>query len=191
MAEKLCGNVEETKSADFWKVLAGLGIPNVGPKTAKILANSFKSIKVLESATQFELEMTEDIAEITASGIIKWFKENHAVIRELESFGVNLSIEEKTDDDKPKIDLSDKTFCITGALSLTRDTYINLIETCGGKVVGSVSKKTSYLITNDKTTGTTKNLKAKELGIPILNEKELLEMCDALSLLKEVGLDDL
>lgn len=185
MAEKLCLNIENTKSADFWKVLSGLGIPNVGPKTAKILAKTFKSMKVLESATQTELEMVDDIAEITASSIKKWFNENHKLVRSLELCGVNLS-ESETKKEKPKINLDGKTFCITGALSLTRDTYINLIETCGGKVVGSVSKKTSYLITNDKTTGTTKNKKAQELGIPILNERELLEMCDALSLLKEV-----
>ena len=188
MADKLCKNIENTKTADFWKVLSGLGIPNVGPKTAKILARHFKIMKVLESATQSELEMVDDIAELTAIGIVNWFKTHRQLIRDLEAAGVNLSIEETTEDDKPSIDLSDKTFCITGALSLNRETYIDLIEACGGKVVGSVSKKTSYLITNDKTTGTTKNIKAKQLGIPILNEKELLEMCDALNLLKEVGL---
>lgn len=188
MADKLCKNIENTKTADFWKVLSGLGIPNVGPKTAKILAKHFKTMKVLESATQSELEMVDDIAELTAMGIVNWFKTHRQLIRDLEAAGVNFSIEETTEDDKPSIDLSDKTFCITGALSLNRETYIDLIEACGGKVVGSVSKKTSYLITNDKTTGTTKNIKAKQLGIPILNEKELLEMCDALNLLKEVGL---
>lgn len=189
MADKLCDNIENSKTAEFWKVLAGLGIPNVGPKTAKILANQFKSMAVLEAATQVELEMVEDIAEITAKSINKWFIENHKLIRELEGFGVTMSIELSEDDEKPQIDLDGKTFCITGALSLKRDTYIELIEACGGKVVSGVTSKTSYLVTNDKTTGTTKNKKAQELGIPILNEKELLEMCDALNLLKEVGIE--
>lgn len=187
VADTLCQNIENAKNADFWKVLAGLGIPNVGPKTAKTLAKKFKTIKILESATQVELEETEDIAEITAKGIIQWFRDNHDLIRKLEEVGVNLSIEIRDEDDKPEIDLTGKTFCITGALSLTRDIYTEIIEACGGKVVSSVSSKTSYLITNDKTTGTTKNKKAQELGIPILNEKELLEMCDALHLLKEIG----
>lgn len=187
MADKLCQNIENSKTADFWRVLAGLNIPNVGPKTAKILAKQFKSMKVLESTTQAELEMVEDIAEITAKGIVNWFKNNHQIIRDLEKFGVNLSIEEKTLDDKPEIDLEGKTFCITGALSLPRNKYTELIESLGGKVVGAVSTKTSYLITNDKTTGTTKNIKAKQLGIPILDEKELLEMCGALGLLKELS----
>lgn len=74
MADKLCQNIEESKKADFWRVLAGLNIPNVGPKTAKILAKQFKSMKVLESTTQSELEMVEDIAEITAKGIVNWFR---------------------------------------------------------------------------------------------------------------------
>lgn len=186
MAEKLCKNIEDTKTTEFWKVLSGLGIPNVGPKTAKILANQFKSMKTLESATQLELEDTEDIAEITATGIINWFKNNHRLIRDLEAADVNMSVEEKTEEDKPKINLEGKAFCITGALSLPRAKYIELIETCGGKVVSGVTNKTSYLITNDKTTGTTKNQKAKELGIPIINEKELLQMCDSLNLLKEI-----
>jgi len=186
--DKLCEKLEETKSADFWKILAGLGIPNVGPKTAKILANRFKSIKALESATSFELEETDDIAEITANSIIQWFKVNHKLIRDLESAGVNFSVQNiDAEENKPKIDLSDKTFCITGALSLPRNQYIELIEGCGGKVVNGVTKKTSYLITNDKTSGSKKNRDAQTLGIPILNERELLEMCDSLSLLKEIS----
>lgn len=185
MADKLCENIENSKKNDFWKFLAGLGIPNVGPKTAKVLTKTFKDIKVLESLTLTELTDLDDIGDIVANSIIKYFKENKKLIQELESFGVNMS--EIEVGEKPSIDLTGKTFCITGSLSLTRDKYINLIEACGGKVVGSVSKKLSYLITNDKTTGTTKNQKAREFGIPILNERELLEMCDALSLLKELG----
>jgi DNA ligase (NAD+) len=101
----------------------------------------------------------------------------------IEDYGLELqegNISEKTD----VLKFDGKNFCITGTLSLKRDDYIELIESLGGKVVGSVSKNTHYLITNDKTTGTSKNLKAQKLGIPIINEEELLTMCNSLHLLK-------
>lgn len=185
IVDKMIANVEASKKNDFWKLLAGLGIPNVGPKTAKVLSKKFKSMKVLQSLTKMDFLDVEDIGEIVSDSIIKYFQNNKKLVQDLTDLGVNMS-EEYSEEDKPSVNLEGKTFCITGALSLTRDTYIDLIETCGGKVVSSVSKKTSYLITNDKTTGTTKNMKARELGIPILNEKELLELCDSLSLLKEI-----
>lgn len=186
IVSKLVSNVEMSKTNDFWKLLAGLGIPNVGPKTAKVLAKKFRTMKVLQAANKEDFLEVEDIGDIVSESIITYFKNHKKLIQELDDFGVNMSEKDLIDENKPSINLEGKTFCITGALSLTRDTYIDLIETCGGKVVSSVSKKTSYLITNDKTTGTTKNMKARELGIPILNEKELLEMCDSLSLLRDI-----
>lgn len=186
IARKLAANIEDSKTNDFWKLLTGLGIPNVGPKTAKVLAKKFKTMKVLQTANREDFLEVEDIGEIVSESIILYFQNHKKLIQELTDFGVNMTEGYLNEDNKPSINLEGKTFCITGALSLTRDIYINLIETCGGKVVSSVSKKTSYLITNDKTTGTTKNMKARELGIPILNERELLEMCDSLSLLKEI-----
>lgn len=185
MVDKLVANINNSKTNDFWKLLSGLGIPNVGPKTAKVLAKTFKAMKILQGTSATELLQLNDIGEIVTESIVTYFKTHKKLIQELEEFGVCMS-EEMTEETRPSIDLSEKTFCITGALSLPRDTYIDLIETCGGKVVSSVSKKTSYLITNDKTTGTTKNIKARELGIPILNERELLTLCDSLSLLKEI-----
>lgn len=185
MVQKLCDNIEASKNQELWKLIAALGIPNVGPKTAKTLAKRFKSLKVIQTLTPVEFEEIDDIGEIVANSIVNFFKTHKLLIQDLEDAGVNM--EDKTDSDNtPKINLEGKTFCITGALSLKRDTYIDLIEACGAKVVGSVSKSTSYLITNDKTTGTSKNIKARQLGIPILNERELLEMCDALTLLREI-----
>lgn len=185
--QNLCDEIEKSKSNPLEKIISSLGIPNVALKTAKNLKKKFLSLKVLEGATIEELEETEDIGELTAKSIYNWFRntENKKLIKLLETEGYILS--EESSEEKPTIDLTGKTFCITGALSLKRETYVDLIETCGGKVVGSVSSKLSYLITNDKTTGTTKNIKAKELGIPILNEKELLHLCDALTLLKELS----
>ena len=187
MADKLCANVEASKTADLWKILSGLGIPNVGPKTAKTLVKHFGSIKVMSGLTVEDFVEIDDIAEITATSIIEWFKANRVLLKELSDLGVILENTSDEEHSKPNIDLSGKSFCITGALSLKRDKYIELIEACGGSVVSAVTSKTNYLITNDKDSGTKKNIIAQKLGIPILNERELLEMCDALALLKEVG----
>ena len=86
-------------------------------------------------------------------------------------------------------DLNGMTFCITGALSITRDRYISLIEGCGGKVVSGVTKKTSYLVTNDANSKSKKSVTAKQLNIPIISERQLLKMCSALDLLKELNDD--
>ena len=184
LAKKLCKNIEDTKSAEFWKVLSGLGIPNVGPKTAKILSKKFKNIDNLKAATIIELEDTEDISTIIATGIVNWFNNNSELINALKTAGVNFEENKLLKENQQEINLGGKAFCITGALTLKRDTYVELIESLGGKVVGAVSSKTNYLITNDKDSGSSKNKRAQELGISILNEKELLEMCNALELLK-------
>lgn len=188
LANKLVQNIENSKNNDFWKLLAALGISNVGPKTAKDLAKHFKSMKVLSGATKLELMDVEGIGEVVADSIILWFKnaENKKLVKRLEVEGQMMTVEIKDGESSSQIDLSGKTFCITGELSLPRDRYIDLIETCGGRVVSGVSKKLSYLITNDRTTNTTKNVKAREYGIPILNEEEILTMCDGLNLLKEL-----
>lgn len=188
IAEKLCNNIESSKTVEFWKILSGLGIPNVGPKTAKILSRKFKSIKVLEKLTIEELTEVEDIAKITATGINEYFKTHKQFIQDLILAGVVMEELTNEKSEKPKINLNGKTLCITGALSLKRETYIELIEACGGKVVSGVNKKTSYLITNNKFSGSSKNLAAQKLGIPILNENELLEMCDSLHLLNNKGI---
>ena len=159
---------------NFWKLLAGLGIPNVGQKTAKILVKKYKSIEELSNATSTELQDLDDIAEITATGIVKWFSENKDLIKEIIASGAKVSVASK--EKTSSANLSGMTFCITGALSKPRDSFISLIENAGGKVVGGVSSKTTYLITNDKTTGTSKNKKAEELGIPILNEEEFMQL---------------
>jgi DNA ligase (NAD+) len=184
LVDRLLKNIENSKEQKLEKFLSALGIRNVGRTLSKQLAKKFKDIKVLMGAEKDELYQIDDVGDIVAEAIHSWFKnpENRKMLKDLEDLGVRpKNIEEH---EKPQIDLSGKNFCITGALSLVREKYIELIEMCGGKVVSSVSSKTHYLITNDKTTGTSKNKKAKELGIPILNEIELLEMCDALHLLK-------
>ena len=175
MANKLCENVEATKTAEFWKVLAGLGIPGVGPKTAKILTKNCTDIDDIDSATPLELADIDDIGEITARGICDWFSTHAYLINELKEAGVNL----KTTVETSSSLLEGKSFCITGALSKPRKEYESIIEKAGGKVVSGVSSKTDYLITNDKTSGSSKNRKAAELNIPVISEEEFLKMLAA------------
>lgn len=175
IAEKLCTNIENAKNAEVWKLLAALGIPNVGPKTAKTLIKKFKSIEGVANATHISLESTDDIAEITANGIYSWFrdKDNIELVLNVTTSGQKTF---ETEVDKSSNSLDGKTFCITGALSKPRKEFEKMIEAAGGKIVSGVSSKTNFLITNDTTSGSSKNIKAKELNIPILNENDLMKL---------------
>lgn len=174
IVDKLISNVEKGKSADFWKCLAGLGIPNIGAKTAKTLVKHFKNIDNLMNATEIKLMEVSDIAEITAHSIYSWFHtpRNIEIINFLKNIGQNMEIFSEDNNNS----LAGKSFCITGALSIPREKYEELIEAHGGKLVSGVTKKTTYLVTNDPTTQTKKNITAKQLGIPIIDEKTLKQM---------------
>lgn len=184
MVNRLLDNIEASKKNSLDKFIAALGIPNVGPKMAKTLAKVFQDMKVFEAATKEELMEVEDVGDIVADSIINYFKTHKKLVQFIIDQGQNYI---ETVNAQASLDLTGKKFCITGALSLPRDQYINLIESCGGKVVSGVTKETSYLITNDTTSGSRKNIAAQILGIPILSEKELLNMCNALDLLKEIS----
>lgn len=174
IVNKLCDNIEASKSAEFWKFLGALGIQNIGSKTAKLLVKHFKSMDELQNASMQEMEDIEGIAEISAESIQSWLSKNKILIEELKKAGVNMKDEEIEVASVSTI--SGKTFCITGALSKPRKDIIASIESKGGKVVSGVTKKVDYLVTNDKTTGTSKNLDAQRLNIPIINEEELNEL---------------
>jgi len=172
-ATKLCENIEKSKTAEFYKLLGALGIQNVGIKTAKLITAHFHTIDDLSKASKVEIESIDGIAGISATSILNWLDSNKELIKILKDNGVNMaSIEES----KQSTSLSGKIFCITGALSEPRNKIISLIESNGGSVVSGVSKKVNYLITNDKTTGTSKNKAARELGISIINEEEFKKL---------------
>lgn len=175
LIKKLIGNIEKSKNNEFWKFISGIGIKNVGPKTAKILVEKFKNIDNLMNATKEELMSINDIGDIVADSIINYFSKNENIefIKFMKEQGQNLKSEKESNN---KLSLNDLSFCITGALSRPRSYYENEIEKYGGKIVGSVSKKTNYLVTNDTNTNSAKNKKAKELNINIINEEELLKL---------------
>lgn len=172
--DKVLANIEKSKSNDAYRVLCGLGVPNVGKATAKNLMKHFGSLEKLINANVDEIANVEDVGEITALGIQTYFKdeENAENVSELKSLGVNMITESKSASSNS---LSGKTFVITGTLpTLGRKEASELVEQNGGKVSGSVSKKTNYVLAGEA--AGSKLTKAQELGIPVIDEAKFLTM---------------
>ena len=172
----LLQNIEKSKENSLEKLLFALGIRYIGKKTAKILAINYRNIDKLMSAEYEDLVKIQDIGEVIADSVYKFFKEekNINTINELKLLGVNMEYKgnESIDDN-----FNNKTFVLTGTLSkLTRDEASIEIENRGGKVTSSVTKKTDYVIVGENPGS--KYQKAKDLNISILNEEEFLNMLE-------------
>ena len=172
--DKILDNIEKSKLNDPARLLTGLGIRNIGKNTAKSLMKHFSSIPELAEAKTEELICIEDIGETTAECIVSFFSrsENRLLLDSFQRFGVNMTSSANTS-------ISDKlaglTFVITGTLpGLGRKEATELIENNGGRCTGSVSKKTSYVVAGESVGS--KLTKAKDLGIPILDEQGLLSL---------------
>jgi DNA ligase (NAD+) len=179
MAEKSANNllqaIEKSKQSSLPRFLYSLGIPQVGETTARILANHFRNLENIESATSDELQTLEDIGPVVARDVMVFFRQDHnlEVINKLIEAGVHWStIEKKAQAVSP---LKGKIFVLTGTLTLfTRnDAKAALLEK-GAKVTGSVSAKTDYVVVGDNPGS--KADKAEELGIEILNEERLQQL---------------
>ncbi len=174
--DNMIKSIDESRNTNLVRVLYGLGILNVGNATAKLICKHFKDdIEAIITADAEEFTQIEGIGEIIADTIVAYFAEsnNIRILRELLA-EVTLVKEEKNMEQ----DLEGKTFVITGSLNsfTNRDELKQLIEDRGGKVAGSVSAKTSYLINNDVTSSSSKNKKAKSLGVPIISEEDFLKL---------------
>lgn len=172
--QKLLDAIEKSKENSLEKLLFGLGIANVGSKTAKVLASHFLTMENLEKATIEELQEIPDIGKIIAESIIEFFKEeeNQKVLKTLKEFQVNMTYQGKKI--KQDTNFFNKSFVLTGTLTkFSRDEAKEKIESLGGKTVGSVSSKTSVVIVGDSPGS--KYEKAKALQIPIWTEDEFLE----------------
>jgi DNA ligase (NAD+) len=174
-ALKLEENVEKSKNQSFEKFLAAISMKNAGKGTAKRLLKKFNNIDEIIRATKEDLMEVEDIGEVVAQNIVDFFNENKEFIAKLKKHGVNME-KEKTESTPVLNLLNGKSFCITGALSRVRSEIEQMIEQLGGTNVSGVTKKTNYLVTNDQTTPTSKLTKAKELGVKIISEMELVDM---------------
>ena len=178
-AQNLLSAIEKSKSQDLSRLLFAFGIRQVGQKAGKILAQRFGSLDNLQSATVEELTQVDDIGAITAQSIVDWFAspQSQHLIARLKEAGVNMQAEQKGEDQR----FAGKTFVLTGTLDrFTRAEATKMIEDRGGKAAGSVSAKTSYLINNDAMSSSSKNKKAKDLGVPIITEEEFLRMLEPL-----------
>lgn len=174
--DKLLLNIENSKSTPAEKLLAAIGIKGVGVKMAKIIMQKYQTIDDLLHASFEELSNIDGIGDIKAQDIIDELskEETISLIGELKSLGVNMIATKNEVNDNDMV--SGLSFCITGALSLPRKEYELHIEKNGGKNVSGVTSKTNYLVTNDPTSGSSKNKKAQQLGVKIITELELREL---------------
>ncbi len=178
-ASKVIQNIERSKQQPFWRVLNGLGIPFVGERTAQILADHFGSIDAIAEADLLTLQEAEEIGPKVADSLKQYFSEaqNQELITRLKLAGVQFSQERKA----PKRGvLKGKIFVITGTLpTLTRDEAKAQIEAAGGKVAGSVSKKTNYVLAGEE--AGSKLDKANDLGVSVIDESSLFAMLKSAS----------
>ena len=172
-ADALLTEIEASKKQPLNRVLLGLGIRHVGERTAQALAEEFGSIDALIAATEEELTAVNDIGPKVAATVREFFsnQRNLALIERLRKAGLTFTAEKKVRGTA----LAGLTFVLTGTLpTLTREAAKERIEAAGGKVSGSVSKKTSYVVAGEEAGSKLAN--AEKLGVPVLDEAALLKM---------------
>ena len=176
-AANVMANIERSKQNSLPRVISALGIRFVGERTAEFLADQFGSLDAIAGATLERLQQAEEVGPKVSESILNYFQEprNQALVEHLREAGVNFSHVST----KPKAGpLKGFTVVLTGTLpTLTRDEAKALIEAAGGKVSGSVSKKTNYVVAGED--AGSKLDKAKELGVKVIGEAELQELVKA------------
>ena len=175
-AQNLLDALEKSRKNEFSRLLFALGIPHIGAKAAKLLAARFPTIESLTAAGEEEIAGIDGFGEIMAKSVVQFFSlpGTHHLITALQKAGLNMTESQTTVGDR----FAGKTFVLTGTLpTMTRSEASQLIEKLGGKVSGSVSKKTSYVVAGEE--AGSKLTKAQKLNIPILTEAELLAMAEA------------
>jgi DNA ligase (NAD+) len=175
-AQTLLDEIERSKTAGLARVIMGLGIRFVGERTADLLAQEFGSMDAIMAASREELERVEEVGPRISEAIHDFFARpaNRALVQALKDAGVEMTAEKKQRSDQ----LAGLTFVLTGSLPhLTRDEAKQKIEAAGGKVAGSVSKKTSYVVAGEE--AGSKLDKARELKIPVLDEAGLVAILEA------------
>lgn len=178
-ASKLISAIENSRKTTLSRFIYALSIPLIGKSASKTISKYFKDsyeefIKAWSCGFGFFWTQLNDFGKSMHTSMANYYLDNYDMIKELRKEFYF----ESNDNSKSNIDLSGKTFVVTGALSYykNRDELINSIEQLNGKVSGSVSKKTSYLINNDVNSKSGKNKKAIDLGIPIISEKDFVNM---------------
>ncbi len=175
--DKLLDAIEKAKKNDACRLLTGFGIPNVGKAAAKAIMKHFKTMENLKNAGVEELMAVNDVGEVSAECIRRFFQnqKNQELLEHLKRIGVNMESEETQTIESA---LTGKTLVVTGTLpTLGRKEAAELIEKYGGRVSGSVSKKTDFVLAGEN--AGSKLTKANELNVPVITEEELYRMINA------------
>ena len=174
--DKLLDTIEDSRNTTLDRFIYSLSIPQIGRSASKDIAkffnNNYEEFKMY--GTTINYTQIDGFGESMNNSLHKWLSENHMMMEELtKEFTFK-----KEKNNSSSVDLSGKTFVITGSLIhyKNRDELVSIIESMGGKVSGSVSTKTSYLINNDTQSSSSKNQKAKQLNIPIISEEDFINM---------------
>lgn len=175
--EKLISSIEKSRDVLLPNLIYALGILNVGLSNAKIICKAFDyDIEKIKNATVEEIAVTDNIGDVIATSVFDFFHDSEKLSEFNELVNeLNILIPEKKETNS---NIGGKTFVITGSLNTyeNRNALKDLIESLGGKVAGSVSAKTDYLINNDVTSNSSKNKKAKELNVQIISEENFNEL---------------
>ncbi len=188
LVNNILDEINKSKKQSLDKVLVAIGLPNVGVATAKTIAKFMNDHHVENENTLFDeffeccvqgqdWSKLDDIGATTSKAINRYVSDNYS---ELWKLSLELTPPVEISDIEEQKSLDGKIFCITGTLDLfsNRNALVADIESRGGKVVGSVSKNTNYLICNDKNSGSSKTKKVNKFGVPIISEQEYVEiMC--------------
>ena len=176
-AQKIVNGIEASKKVPFERVVFALGIRFVGETSARLLARRFKTMDALQAATMQQLMDIDGVGEVIAKSVITYFANpvNQEIVERLRSYGLQMQLsEEQIEWTSEK--LSGKSIVISGVFAKhSRDEYKALIEKNGGKNVGSISGKTSFILAGENM-GPSKLQKAEKLGVPLVDEATFLEM---------------
>ncbi|MDB8789274.1 NAD-dependent DNA ligase LigA [Romboutsia sp. 1001216sp1] len=175
-ANNLLNSIEKSKSNDLWRLINGLGIKFVGTKGAKILANNFKDLDLIMSASNEELVNLEEFGGIMANSVVKFFQEekNIKLIEKLKSCGVNTKSIQDESSDIAKI-FEGMKIVLTGTLpTLKRNDAKEMIESRGGKATSSVSKSTTFVLAGEE--AGSKLTKANDLGVKVIDEDKFIQL---------------
>lgn len=178
-ARKIVDGIAASKQVPFERVVFALGIRFVGETSARLLARHFKTMDALQNASMQQLMEVEGVGEVIAKSVIAYFHNpvNQDIVERLRSYGLQMQLsEEQITGASNK--LAGKSIVISGVFAKhSRDEYKALIEQHGGKNVGSISGKTSFILAGDNM-GPSKLQKAEKLGIPLVNEDDFLDMIE-------------
>ena len=175
--QNLAESIEKARTTTLPRVIYGLGIANIGLANAKMICKEFRNdVEAMLQASEEDLSAISGVGGVIAGAFVTYFRQE----KHLESFRnllKELVLPEEEGEEKEQI-FAGVNFVITGSVEhfANRNEVKALIESLGGKVTGSVTSKTNYLINNDVASTSSKNKKANELGIPIISEETFLEM---------------